>query len=140
MSNAVDQDELDLLVGDVIARLKADLRPFVTARGPRAWADLEEVVQKAVELDGELSKSRALFTFDNFVGNGVEAWGFPFDEGTTASVDGFEPAKSGMNVELVVAPFFTKTGTADGDHYDRLKVLGKCIVLCTESRMKLEKF
>lgn len=140
MAKAARKTDVEFLVTDLLAKFKEILNPFVTCEESGVWTDLREIIQTAVRLDEEINKSRALFTFEKWYGQDDDGLGFEFDESTSASAEGFEPGQFGMKVELVVAPFFMKTGTGDGDAYQTSSYLSKCIVVCAESREKLEKF
>ena len=126
-------------VDALLDTLRKDLEPFITNKKRATWSELRDIIYKAVELDEEVRKSRALFAFTPFVSaNGSQMWGFDFDDFSMESEVGLEEGSPGMNVELVVAPFFIKAGTADGDAYETELYLSKCIVVCTETRRRLE--
>lgn len=139
ITGSVNKVEVNNFIEKLLFGLKKDLEPFTTKRRSAMWSELREVICTAVALDEEVHKSRALFKFDKWVGPGSNPWGFDFDDGRMESEIGFEDGQPGMNVELVVAPFFVKAGTADGDGYERQSYLSKCVVVCTESRKKLER-
>lgn len=135
------QTDIDLLVADMLDHFRNELSPFVTCDNKSApWTDLREIVQMTVRLDKEVHMSRALFTFGKWSGPDGEDFDFEFDEETCVPAHGFGPARKGMNSELIVTPFFMKTGTGDGNAYKESFYLKKCVVVCTESRRLLEKF
>ncbi|KAF2463864.1 uncharacterized protein BDR25DRAFT_104884 [Lindgomyces ingoldianus] len=140
VAEVATEPDIDLLITGMQDRFRERLSPFVTCKKSEVWTDLREIIQTTVRLDKEIHMSRALFTFDRWSGPEEGGLGFEFDEEISASAQGFEPAKFGMKVELVVAPFFMKTGTGDGDAYETNLYLSKCVVVCTESRRKLENF
>jgi hypothetical protein len=136
----MDKRTVDCEVDILLETLRKDLEPFITNKKPATWAELRDIIYKAVELDEEVHKSRALFAFNPFASaNGSQMWGFDFDDFSMESEVGLEEGTPDMNVELVVAPFFIKAGTADGDAYETGLYLSKCIVVCTETRRKLER-
>jgi hypothetical protein len=135
ITNKVKKTEVDLAITRIVSTMKKNLYMYVHASKNEVWSELQEIVRKAVKLDEEISKSRALWT--------VSRWGddvFPqlvFDEFTMETAAGFEAGRAGMSVELIVAPALVKTGTADGEAFDRTSYLCKWIVLCAESRKKM---
>lgn len=131
----VKKTEVELAINRIVSTMKKSLYMYVHASNDAVWSELQEIVGKAVRLDEEMCKSRALWT--------VSCWGeegFPklvFDELTMETAAGFEAGRPGMSVELIVAPPLVKTGTADGAAFDRTSYLCKWIVMCAESRKKM---
>lgn len=103
---------------------------------PQAWVDLKDIVRKAVKLDEEMNKSRALFTVHTWNGDDMSG-SLRFNESAMESAVGFEAARPGSTVELVVAPALSKSGTADGDAFEATSYLSKWVVLCAEGRKKV---
>lgn len=103
--------------------------------------ELWATIHSAVILSEEISKSRAMLHFGKFTeGNGGRGeYGFPFSEVVLESEEGLEVGYPGMMVELMVAPFFTKAGNADGEEYETETYLVKESVVCVETRRALEQ-
>lgn len=122
----------------VVVDISKKLRPLVASERSSIWEELQEIVEKAVKLDLEIRKSRAIFDFtipcDNETGN---AYGFPYDKDSIANQEGFPEEKNGITVDLIVVPFLLKTGNADGNAYEIQTVLSKCVGISTETRRKL---
>jgi hypothetical protein len=121
-------DEVGKNVDKLVSRFKWDLDTYVRAWDQKIWGHLKEVMMKAVNLDMEMNKSRAILS--------ISCWGaddfteMKFDESTMSSAVGFAAASQGMPVELVLAPPMIKVGTADGESYDRTVSLTKWVVIC----------
>lgn len=138
VAEAATETDIDVLITHMQSRFRNILSPFVTSKKLEAWTDLREIIQTTVRLDKEMNISKVLFTFPKFSGSEADGLGFDFHEETCTSAQGFEPARSGMKVELVVAPFLIEKGTGNGDAYETSQYLSKCVMVCTESRKKLE--
>ncbi|KAF2193122.1 hypothetical protein K469DRAFT_715159 [Zopfia rhizophila CBS 207.26] len=133
----IDNASIRAPIDDITDVLREDLEPFLTCKRTTMWDELRDLVVQAVALDAEISKSRALFAFAKCTGASGQSWGFQFHDAMMESDVRFDVGHPGMNVELVVAPFFVKAGTADGDAYDTQSCLSKCVVVCTETRKKM---
>jgi len=121
----------------VVAEISKHLRPFVTSVKPNTWTELQEIVEKAVRLDLEVRKSRAVFEFTVPCSRSTKAYGFSYDKHFMTNQEGFPEEKDGMMVDLVVTPFLAKTGNADGDAYDIKTILSKCIGICRKTLRKI---
>ncbi|KAF2267195.1 hypothetical protein CC78DRAFT_593725 [Lojkania enalia] len=137
----VNEVHVNRLIEDYSSALKVHLQPFVTAHDRSIWKDLQEIVRKATRLDEELHKSRAIFKFDTWAGKGdnLRKGGYDFQDSIMQSATGFKEGQEGMTAELLLAPRLLKTGTADGDSFEKSICLAKWIVVCKEGRMKAEK-
>ena len=111
------------------------LGPFVKRSEAGAWRELGDIVRKAINLDLEMNKSRALFAVQRWSAEGIEK----LDPAIIETAVGFEAARPGMAVELVLAPSLTKTGNADGDAFDTMSFISKWVVVCTENRENMKK-
>ena len=127
-----ERSQVDAKVEEILEKLKTALEPFLTTRAQGMWNELRTAIAEAVELDEEVHKSKAAFAFSKWSGPTRQGWGFVYDGATMESAVGFEAGRPGLSVELVVAPFFVKVGTADGESYDMQSYLSKCVVVCTE--------
>lgn len=134
VANEKEGKEVSSIIDDHLSFMRGHLRPFVTFKSSSTWPDLRDIIRSAVMLDEEIQKSRALFTFSRWVNDDDYPWDLSMDESKMETATGLDPGRTGMNVELIVAPFMLKTGTADGDAYDTMSYLAKCVVVCTESR------
>lgn len=117
----------------VVSKFKQDLYLYVPASNAEVWTELRDIVAKAVKLDEEMNKSRALLTVSHWDEEDFKV--MKFDE-TMESAVGFAAARPGMAVELVLAPALVKMGNADGEGYDKISYLSKWKVICSESRRK----
>jgi hypothetical protein len=136
ISRRVDKQVVDQKIDLVLHHLITRLDPFIGSLTKMVRSELRDIICKAVELSEEISKTRAILSFNKFNINDVE-YGFPFEDHCMESDPGLEEAAPGMNVELIVSPCFSKAGTADGDAYESQSLLGKCAVVCTENRKSL---
>lgn len=128
-----DRLAVDTGIDRVVSKFKQDLYMYVPASNADVWTELREIVAKAVKLDEEMNKSRALLTVSHWEGEDFKY--MKFDE-TMESAVGFAAARPGMAVELVLAPAMVKMGTADGEAYDKRSYLSKWKVICSESRKR----
>jgi hypothetical protein len=135
----VDRTEIDPKVDDILDRLRHDLEPFITAQRQSMWSELREIIVAAVALDKELRKMKTVFAFTKYSGDSGQGWGFPFDAASMEQAVGFDAARPGSLVELVVAPFLVKIGNADGTGYEIQQPLSKSVVITTEARKKAER-
>ncbi|KAF1850455.1 uncharacterized protein K460DRAFT_412158 [Cucurbitaria berberidis CBS 394.84] len=111
----------------VVSKFKQDLYLYVPASKDEVWTELREIVAKAVMLDEEMNKSRALLTVSDW-GEEDFKW-MQFDEACMESAVGFAAARPGMSVELVLAPALVKTGTADAKALAFLFLLSTALAL-----------
>jgi hypothetical protein len=131
VSKSVDNQHVEANVTAVSAELEVFLSPFVIAeKKESAWSGLRTIVRQAFSLDEDLCKSRALFNAHNWDNETV--LGCKFDETIMESPIGSQPPHPGMMVDLVLAPALSKTGTADGDMYEKTSFISKWIVICSE--------
>jgi hypothetical protein len=138
-----DQSDVDGRVGRLVTQLALEIQPLATARDGRFCDDLREVVVRIVELDEMVYRSRAIILFqmyysDNTMGQRVP-YQFEFGGEEMESEDGFEAAKPGMVVELVITPGLHKIGTGEGTGYETMSRLCKATVICSAVRESMEK-
>ncbi|CAO2653529.1 Nn.00g029400.m01.CDS01 [Neocucurbitaria sp. VM-36] len=119
-------------INRVVSKFKSELYIYVPASNADVWPELREIVAKAVRLDEEMNKSRALLTVSHWQAEDLD-W-MKFNENCMESAVGFPAARAGMSLELVLAPALIKVGTADGEAYDKISFLSKWTVICRESR------
>jgi hypothetical protein len=136
----IDRRVVDGLIDDMVDSLLQDMEVFRTNGGPTMQKELWATIHSAVILSEEISKSRAVLRFGKFTeGNGGRGeYGFPFSDVALESEEGLEEGQPRMTVELMVAPFFTKAGNADGEEYETETYLVKGSVVCVETRRALE--
>jgi hypothetical protein len=135
----VERAEVQKRIDGITSRLGSEVYAFATtgARDPKFQEDLREVVQRVVELDEVISRSRAIVLF--------QMWYWKHDRHSfecgpdMESEDGFEEARSGMNVELVVSPGLFKIGNGDGGGYESITRLSKGTVVCSATRERMEQ-
>jgi len=134
----VEVAEIKELIDEYTETLWLEVRGFVAPSKGKVWDDLRDIVRKAVRLDEELFKSRAIFVFGQWAPNeeALAAGGFNFDNNIMQSPIGFEDAEPDMRAEILLAPSLQKIGTSDGDGFDKKMYLEKWMVLCMESRLR----
>ncbi|KAH7398669.1 hypothetical protein DE146DRAFT_736161 [Phaeosphaeria sp. MPI-PUGE-AT-0046c] len=137
LSEKVSKSAVHANVGSVAAEMQKLLKPFVQRTIPTAWKELEAVILKAIMLDHELNKSRALSQVHRWSAEKLAE--MQFDEKHMATPNGLKAARSGMKVELVLAPMITKTGNADGEAFDSLTLISPWVVVCYENRKQMQK-
>ena len=119
----------------ILRDLKEELTPFVRRNETNLWSDLGDVVEKAINLDLEMSKSRALFRVHDWSTGDLGK----LDRTRLEAAAGFKQAQPGLTVELVIAPSLTKTGSADGDSFGTMLFISNWIVVSTEGRESMKK-
>jgi hypothetical protein len=134
ISNQADQAAIQTGIYEILSSWKENLCEIVTDLKAEAWTELQDIILKAVKLDEEINKSRALISVLPWSEETIAT--FEWDGVSVESPVGFEAGRPGMHVELVLAPALVKTGTADGKAYDTRSFLSKWVVLCTETREK----
>jgi len=137
ITEVIDPQEIDANIERVTSGLKLTLSSFVPDWTSQAWGELKDIVKKATKLDEEMNKSRAFFDVKIWSDKDISK-GLRFDDSSMESYHGFEKAQPGATVELVIAPGLIKTGTADGDLFEKSSVLTRWTVLCSESRKALK--
>jgi hypothetical protein len=140
LSPQVDRALVSMIVDDLVDSLIENLEVFRTHRSQTMREELRVTIRNAVVLSEEISKSRAILGFSKFteVNGGRGEYGFNFSDVTMESEEGLEEGQNKMTVELMVAPFFTKAGNADGEEYETETYLVKGSVVCEETRRALE--
>ena len=131
----VDAAQIKLLVNEYTEKLWLEVLSFVTPSNGKMWDDLRDIVWKAVRLDKQLFRSKAIFVFGQWKET-LAAGGFKFDNNIMQSPIGFEDAELNSTAEILLAPSLHKIGTSDGDGFDKRMYLEKWTVLCTESRLR----
>ncbi|KAF2675110.1 hypothetical protein BT63DRAFT_28801 [Microthyrium microscopicum] len=140
LSEKVSAESVSQRIKEVVNSLSDDLGDFVVNKKPTHKDDLTSIVKKAVELDQEIQKSKAIFAFQSLYNpKSGESYGFYFNTQLMESESSYGEATTDMIVELVVAPCFHKIGTGDGQGYDQTSMLAKASVVCAESRKKAER-
>jgi hypothetical protein len=126
---------MDSIIDMLLEKCESILTPFVNHNEARAWSDLGDVIGKAINLDLEMSKSRALFIVHPWSAKDLEA----LDPTKIEPAAGFQALQPGMAVELVLAPALTKIGNADGDAFEIMTFVSKWIVVCDKNRESMER-
>lgn len=135
LSQCAKASFVDANINMLVTDWKTTLIPFVKRVEAGAWRELGDIVRKAINLDLEMNKSRALFAVRQWSAEGINK----LDPATIETAVGFEAARPGMTAEIVVAPSLTKTGNADGDAFDTMSYISKWVVVCAENRENMKK-
>lgn len=131
VSKMADAKDVEDNLKGIFLGLQKALLPFVaTLLSADAWSELRNIIRKAIALDQELFKSRALFTAHCW--NDRTVAGMLFDENFMEEAAGSPIPTTEMRVDLVLAPALSKTGTVDGDMYEKVSYISKWIVVCSE--------
>jgi hypothetical protein len=133
--------EVSQRVNELTNRVYMEILPYATLRDQQLITDLKEVITRIMELDELFCRSRAIVFVQTWYGSyrGEPApYEFEFGE-FMESEDGFEEAKPGMVVEIVVSQALFKIGNADGGGYDTMNLLSKAHVLCSGTRENMER-
>jgi hypothetical protein len=141
----VDRSDVATRIDKLTTSLGAEIYPFATATGsgrdPKFLEDLREIVQRVVELHEIVWRSRAIITFQMwFWDHKGQTYQHSFKfQADMESEDGFEEARSGMVVELIVSPGLFKIGNGDGSGYESITCLSKGTVVCSATRESMEQ-
>lgn len=135
MSESVEEVAVEKNIHALVARWKQTLAPLVIRNKASIWEELENVIRKAIELDLEMNKSRALFTVHCW---SVENFGM-LDPAIIETPVGCKVAHPGLEVELILAPSLSKTGNADGDAFEMISYLSNWTVIGTENREAMKR-
>ncbi|KAH6629647.1 hypothetical protein C7974DRAFT_190544 [Boeremia exigua] len=134
LSERDEEAAVDININMLLRSWQQTLAPYVQ-NNKAVWIDLEDIIRKAVELDRELNKSRALFV--------VQRWSVDMmttlDPRIFETPMEFQEAHAGLKVELVLAPCITKTGNADGDAFESMSHISKWVVVGSENREMMKK-
>jgi hypothetical protein len=130
VARSTKQKGVEEHINAIYAGLLKNVTSFVPAESKeKAWVELRSIIHSAVKLDEDLCKSRAFFTFHGWNDSII---GQEFNEATMEPATGLATPKPGMKVDLVLVPALWKTGTADGDMYEKLSFISKWTVICSE--------
>ncbi|KAH8725613.1 hypothetical protein GQ44DRAFT_826422 [Phaeosphaeriaceae sp. PMI808] len=132
VSKTANRQHIEGHVTSVVAGLVKAVTPFVATNLKNdAEIELRGIIRQTFALDEELCKSRALFTAHCW--NDRTVAGMRFDSNIMEAAQGSNAPHPGMTVDLILAPALSKTGTADGDSYERNMYICKWIVVCSEA-------
>jgi hypothetical protein len=134
LSQYVEVSTVNSHIDMLVEEWKQILVPFLEHDEARVWSDLRDVIEKAIHLDLEMSKSRSLFAIHHWSARDLQQ----LDPTKLETAAGFPAARPGMAVELVLAPCLTKTGNADGDAFDTMIFISNWVVMSTESRESMK--
>jgi hypothetical protein len=141
LATRTDPKEVSQRINELTNRVYMEIHPYATLREPQLAADLKEVIIQLVELDELICRSRAIVLIQTWYGtHRGERVPYEFNFGPDMeSEDGFEEAKEGMVVEMVVSQALIKIGNGDGGGYDRMSILCKAKVICSGTRENMER-
>lgn len=110
---------------DKIRHLCGQLAPLTTSNPERIGAQMDEIIEKALDLDQLFSKQVAGISWV-----AARYKGRVFDEEWMELQQGEKSTVDGQKVQLVVAPGLIKRGRSTGEDYGRTSVLLRITVSC----------
>jgi hypothetical protein len=121
----VHQDTLKTLVD----RVMQVLRTWLTGNKEPCRYDMERIFRAAIDLDSHIHEQvSAIYASPMPFGYNVRH-GFPFDNTFMEPVNNEISMTDGQLVGIVVSPSLIRSGTVNGDEYNKLSVLVKSRVM-----------